>query len=400
MTKLSKLVTLFSTAMLMSCATQSMTVGTEAPDPISTYKMIVQQDSSWIMVTAESVMGKAPRHVTEAFCERSQGGAHDFYSEGDYWWPDTENPEGPYIRRDGMSNPDNFVDHRLAMRDMSLTVAALTAAFKISGDPKYAEEAINHLNTWFINPDTRMNPNMAYAQAIKGRVPGRGVGLIDGIHLVEPARCIMVLHDRGQLDLAVFEQYKLWFKEFLTFMTTHEYGIDERDRKNNHGTCWVLQAATYATLTGDLEILEYCRDRYKHTLLPNQMSPDGGFHMELSRTKPYGYSLFNIDVMAAAVQILSTEQDNLWTFALEGGEGMKRGMEFIVPFIADKSAWPYDQDVMYWDQWPQRHVALLFYGTAMNNSEYLGLWKQFPPMPETQEGLRNFPIRMPVLWYD
>lgn len=366
----------------------------------SVYEMIIEQDSAWIMQTADTLLGKTPRHVTEAVCERSEGGPHDFYSEGDYWWPNPDDPEGPYIRRDGMSNPDNFLIHRKAMRDMSMTVATLTAAYKVSGATRYADEAIRHLNAWFIDPETRMNPNMAYAQAIKGRVPGRGVGLIDGIHLLEPAKAIMYLHEREQLSPEQFENYKSWFDAFLVFMTEHEYGIDERDRKNNHGTCWVLQAAVFARLTGNEEVLDYCRERYKTVLLPNQMSEDGSFHLELSRTKPYGYSLFNIDNMASVVHILSTEEDNLWEYSLEAGQGISKGMEFIVPYIADKSTWPHPQDVMYWAEWPKRHIALLFAGAALDEPDYLELWKRFPPLPDTQEGLRNFPLRMPVLWFD
>ena len=121
-------------------------------------------------------------------------------------------------------------------------------------------------------------------------------------------------------------------------------------------------------------------------------------HLELKRTKPYGYSLFNIDAMAMVCHILSTPEDNLWTFTLPDGRGMEKSMAFIDPFIADKSTWPLKPDVMYWDQWPVRHPALLFAGSAYYNSEYIDLWRTLHPLPETEEGLRNFPIREPILW--
>ena len=128
------------------------------------------------------------------------------------------------------------------------------------------------------------------------------------------------------------------------------------------------------------------------------MSPDGSFHMELKRTKAYGYSLFNIDAMAMVCHILSTPEDNLWKFTLTGGEGMEKGMAFIAPFIADKVSWTYPPDVMYWDQWPVRHPALLFAGAAYNNAKYIDIWKSLKCWPDSEEGLRNFPIRQPVLW--
>ncbi|MEA3288378.1 MAG: alginate lyase family protein [Candidatus Marinimicrobia bacterium] len=357
-------------------------------------------DGAWIIQSAEKYLNIAPVTVTAAQCDRSQGGLHDFYSEGDYWWPNPDDPEGPYIRKDGQSNPDNFLDHRLAMRKMSIAVASLTAAFKLTGDAKYATPAVRNLKAWFIDPATKMTANMNYAQAIKGRVPGRGVGLIDGIHFVEPVQAIMILHHSGQITDDDYLLFQAWFSEFLAWMMTHEYGIDERDRTNNHGTCWVMQASIYAKLTENQEMLDYCSYRFKTVILPNQMSEDGSFHLELNRTKPYGYSLFNMDIMATVCHILSTPENNLWTYQLENGSGPAKAMEFIVPFIDDKSAWTYTPDVMYWDQWPARHPALLFAGTALNRSDYIHLWEQFPPLPKTQEGLRNFPIRQPILWYD
>lgn len=361
---------------------------------------VAQTDRERVLKQAEVYIQQEPVTVVAAQCDRSQGGLHDFYSEGDYWWPDPKNPDAAYIRRDGESNPNNFTAHRKAMRRMSIQVASLTAAYKLTGDKKYAAHALAHLRAWFVDEATRMNPNMQYAQAIKGRVPGRGVGLIDGIHFVEPVQAVMVLHQMKAMPEKDYQAIKAWFADFLNWMTTHPYGIDERDRKNNHGTCWVMQAAQYARLTENEQILDYCRERYKNVLLPNQMAENGSFPLELKRTKPYGYSLFNLDAMAMVCQILSTPKDNLWTFSLPDGRGMRKAMEFMFPYIRDKSLWPFQHDVMYWDQWPVRQPSLLFGGMALNRTEYIKLWKKLKPLPETDEGLRNFPIREPLLWVD
>lgn len=365
---------------------------------VTNFDLINQIDESRILTSANKYLHIKPIPITEYTNERSLGTRNDFYSEGDYWWPNPEDPDGPYIRRDGLSNPNYFSQHREAMRNMSIQVASLTAAYKITSDKRYAVHAISHLTTWFISTETKMNPNMNYAQAIKGVCPGRGVGLIDAIHLVEPARSISLLHEMDALDETTFTELKKWFSKFLNWMNTHEYGIDERERKNNHGTCWVMQAAEYARLTENQSKLEYCNDRYKTVLLPNQMDTNGSFPMELKRTKPYGYSLFNIDIMAAICQILSNEKENLFEYKLEDGRGMEAALNFIYPFIEDKSKWILEPDVMYWDEWPVRHPSLLFGGLALKNKNYLKLWKKLDPLPKSEEGLRNFPIREPILW--
>src|ERR1035438_524349 len=141
-----------------------------------------------VLTAADKYLGEAPVTVIAAGSPRSAGGKHDFFSEGDYWWPDPANPKGPYIQRDGMTNPDNFVEHRRAMIRLSLAVPALAAAYKITKERKYAEHAAAHLRAWFVDEPTRMNPNLQYAQAIQGRFTGRGTGIIDTLHLVEAAR--------------------------------------------------------------------------------------------------------------------------------------------------------------------------------------------------------------------
>jgi Alginate lyase len=359
---------------------------------------VIKIDKEWIFKEALKYLTEQPVTVTASFCPRSQGGIHDYYSEGDYWWPDSANPNGPYIRRDGLTNPDNFVQHRLVMRRMSIHVATLTAAYVISGRHEFAEKAIEHLKAWFINKETQMNPNMEFSQAIKGVTPGRGIGIIDAIHLVEAVQAVIVLRKSGILPENEDKNIKQWFHDFLQWITTHPYGIDERETKNNHSTCWVMQVAEYATLTQNDSLLSDCRKRFKEILLPTQVSENGSFPLELQRTKPYGYSLFNLDAMAVICKILSAKDNNLWTYELQNGVSMKKAMGFMFPYIQNKSSWPYKQDVMYWDDWPARQPALLFAGIALNEPAYITLWKMLPALPESEEGIRNFPIRMPILW--
>uniref|UniRef100_Q01XX4 Alginate lyase domain-containing protein n=1 Tax=Solibacter usitatus (strain Ellin6076) TaxID=234267 RepID=Q01XX4_SOLUE len=347
-----------------------------------------------VLKAANQYLGEKPVTVTAASSPRSAGGKHDFFSEGDYWWPDPKNPDGPYIQRDGMTNPDNFVEHRRAMIRLSLIVPALAAAYKLTRERKYADHAAAHLRAWFIDDATRMNPNLQYAQAIKGRFTGRGTGIIDTLHFVEVARAA------GQLDLkpADLAGVKAWFSSYIEWLTTHPYGITERDAKNNHGTCWCTQVAAFAQLTGNREQTEYCRNRYKTVLIPNQEAPDGSFPLEQARTKPYGYSLFNLDAMAILVQSLTTQDDDLWKWQLPDGRGMAKAVAYMFPYIADKKSWPKPPDVMYDKEWPVRQPSLLFAGLALDKPDYLAVWKKLDGDPTVEEVLRNWPVRQPMLW--
>lgn len=361
---------------------------------------LVKIEQARVLEEANSYLGASVVTVTDTVSLRSAGGRHDYYSEGDYWWPDPDSPDGPYIRRDGESNPDNFLAHRKAMRRLSKMVPALVAAYKVTGQEKYAEEAAKHLRGWFIDEATKMNPNLQYSQAIMGRNEGRSIGIIDTIHLVEVARAIEVLAEMGYLSGETAAGLHQWFLEYMDWLTTSEFGIEEKTHGNNHSTAWALQASAFASLVDDQAVMEECRRLYKTTLLPDQMAKDGSFPDELERTKPYGYSLFNLDVMTSLVHIISDSEHNLWEYETRDGKAIGKALAFMYPYIEDKSKWPYQEDVMYYDKWPVRHPALLFGGLAFNKPEYIDLWKSLNPDPTTPEIVRNYPIRQPILWID
>ncbi len=374
----------------------AVAVGVSAPgiDP----RELVRIEQSRVVPAATAYLATPPVTITAFPAPRSAGGLHDFFSEGDYWWPDPASPGGPYIRRDGRSNPDNFAAHRRALLRLSVEVPALAAAWVVTRDRRYAAHAAEHLHAWFIDTPTRMHPSLQYAQAIQGRVAGRGTGIIDTLHLVEVVQAIKGLHETAVLPDDDFRAVQDWFGEYLHWLTTHPNGIEERDAKNNHATCWVAQAAAFATLTGDAAALDDCRRRFKTVLLPTQMAADGSFPLELARTKPYGYSLFNLEVMAAICQILSTRADNLWTFELPDGRGMRRALAFMAPYIRDKRSWPHLPDVEYDREWPMRQSSLLFGGIALERPDYIALWRTLPADSTVDEVVRNFFIRQPLLW--
>ena len=360
--------------------------------------LLDRHENAAVIQSAQSFLDILPQTVTNSKCERSAGTVNDHYSEGDYWWPDPKTPKGPYIQRDGESNPENFVVHREAVFRLSEIVGTLTSAYLITGDIKYIHAIQIHLSAWFNEPATRMNPDMRYSQAIKGRFTGRSIGLIDAIHFIEVARSVKILHDSNAINEEVFHGVKLWFGQFLDWMFTHPYGVEEMNAKNNHGTCWVMIAAAFADLTGDSAKLEFCRARFKEILLPNQMAADGSFPLEIKRTKPYGYSLFNLDAMATICKILSNPADDLWHFTTNDGRNMSKAIEFMVPFITDKTAWPYPKDIMYWDEWPVRQPFLLFSGQAFHQQKYIKLYLGLKRDLTVYEVIRNVPVRHPLLW--
>jgi hypothetical protein len=280
----------------------------------------------------------------------------------------------------------------------SRLMGALGSAYRITGDDKYVRHALLHCKAWFVDTATMMNPHLLYAQAIKGRFTGRGIGIIDAIQLMEVTQGLTVMQNSPAMDKALLAGIKKWFDQFLQWLTTHQYGKDEMNAANNHGTCWVMQVAAFAKFTGNQSLISFCRDRYKNVLLPDQMAIDGSFPQELRRTKPYGYSIFNLDAMATICQLLSSGKDNLWAYQTADGKSIKKGIEYLFPFIADKAKWPNKQDVMYWENWPVAQPFLLFGADAYKNKEWFDTWKKLDHSPAVEEVIRNLPVRNPLLW--
>jgi len=370
----------------------------QAQDQADYIKAISKTLRKQVLKEAAWALQQEPVTVTASQSPRSAGGKHDFYSEGDYWWPNPQSVDSPYIQKDGMTNPDNFVAHRLAMIRFSRIMGALASAYKITGDQKYVMQALKHCRAWFTDTATLMHPHLLYAQAIKGKATGRGIGIIDTIHFMEVVQALMVMQDASNMDKAALAAIKDWFAQYLTWLTTHQYGKDEMNATNNHGTCWVMQVAAFAKFTGNQTILDFCSVRYKTVLLPNQMAADGSFPQELKRTKPYGYSLFNLDAMTTVCQILSTKENNLWAFQTADGRSIKKGIEFLYPYVADKSKWSFKQDVMYWDNWPVAHPFLVFGAEAYGNKTWLATWTKLDHAPVVEEVIRNLPVRNPLIW--
>ena len=365
------------------------------------YAWLLDLGKDAILSKGEATLGSEPFQITDIVAPMSAGSPHDYYSNGDYWWPNPNIPNGlPYLNRDGESNPDNFDHHRLLLRRLRTNVANLAAAYKISGAEKYAAKAVQLLKGFFLDEKTKMNPHLLFAQAIPGICNGRSIGIIDTLHLIEVPVAIEILKSSTSLTPEVYSGLKQWFKDYLNWISTHQYGISEMKAKNNHSVCWFVQVAVFSAFVGNQKIISLCRQQYKEVILPNQMALDGSFPLELARTKPYSYSIFVLDNLITLCFSLSIPDDNLWDFRLEDGRGIRKGLEFLYPYLQDKTKWPFPKDVQHFEAWPTRMSFLLFAGIMLGEKKYLILWERLDSDSCNMEVRRNIAIRQPLLWLE
>jgi hypothetical protein len=362
--------------------------------------IVAQWDRARILSLADAALKLTPPAITDDRATNSPGGPHDFYSQADYAWPNPTNQTGlPFISRDGMSYPGVFSGHRMAMRRMKDAVAALAAAYALTGGDAYAAKAAELIKVYFLDGKTRMDPNLNYAQAVLGKTSGTSYGVIDTLHLAELPMAVRFLEKSPAFDPAVDQGLKKWFADYIAWMTTNTNGVKEMNAKNNHSIAYFLQLASFARFTGDQKMLELSRRHFKEILLPDQMAADGSFPLELKRTKPYGYSIFQADNVAALCLLLSTPAEDYWK--LPEGHNARLAIDFIYPYLADKSCWLADhrgQDVQHWESWPARQPCLLFAYAEFGDEKFFALWKKLDADPSDLEVRRNMAITQPILW--
>ena len=260
---------------------------------------------------AQKALSTAPQSVVTKAATPPSGDKHDYMSQAPYFWPNPKTADHlPYIRRDGERNPEiNKISDHQSMDRMVSAVETLALAYFFESDETCAAKAAQLLRAWFIDPATRMNPNLQYAQAIPGVNTGRGIGLIEtrGLTRVVDANGLLggskAWTDPDQRNL---EQ---WFAEFLLWMLESNNGRDEAAAKNNHGTYYDLQVSAFALFVGKTDLAIHILETARAKRVATQIEPVGRQPLELVRTKAWSYSVGNLDglTLLATIRISSTE---------------------------------------------------------------------------------------------
>ena len=334
--------------------------------------------------------------ITYTTSERSPASKHDYFSEGTYWWPDEKKPNGPFVKKDGQVYPGAFFDHANAVLNLSNAVTCLAVAHRVSGESRFADKAAALLETFFLDPETRMRPHLKYAQGIPGHCAGRCYGIIDTHHFAEVTLAVAWIEEVLPANLVA--GVRDWFKRFNRWLVQSAFGIEEKAQPNNHAVYYLVQVAAYARFTGDSPILDACREFFKQTIVPEQIAPDGSMPMEIKRTKSFTYSVFALNGMAILCKLLSTGTDNLFRYAATDGRGVEKALAFLFPYLAGSVRWPYT-DISEFGPAELRPVALLFGGAVLDVKEYLQLYESLRASHAGRFELRrDICVKQPALW--
>ena len=273
------------------------------------------------------------------------GDPHDYVSLGPYWWPDPAKADGlPWVRHDGQHNPlAQQQSDRPRLAAMLNAVRRLALGWFYLRDPRCAERAVMLLGTWFINPQTRMNPHMRFAQAIPGRCEGRGIGLIDTAGMPMLLDAVEMLADAPACSDNLRAELARWFDALLDWMLVSVHGHEEREHPNNHGTYYDVQVARYALFVGREVVAREVIQQVPERRIAAHIEPDGRQPRELARTRALGYSMMNLRGLCVLARLGRGLGVDLWSYSGPGGRSIRRAIAFLEPYMTGEQAWPWPQ---------------------------------------------------------
>lgn len=272
------------------------------------------------------------------------GNKNDYYSLSPYWWPDSTKADGlPYIRRDGVTNPESKEDlDQPRVSGLAERVQVLTLAWWFTGDRQYADMAVGQLRAWFITPATRMTPHLRFAQHVRGNNAERGSGIIDSRSFIEVVDAIGMLETSPAWTPAVDSAVRNWFREYLTWLTESPNGITEHAAKNNHGSWYAAQVAAYALFVGDSATAKRLANETMNRIAW-QFEPNGKQPEEFARTRSFHYSNFNLEALSRVAEIGRLVGVDVWGYTSPDGASLQKGIEFMAPYVDKQKDWPGDQ---------------------------------------------------------
>lgn len=290
---------------------------------------------------ADEALRSGPYSVVDKEITPPSGDKHDYLSYSRYWWPNPDTADGlPFVRRDGEVNRKRVaMGDRVAIGDLCEDVEALTLAAYLFDDQRYAEHATRLLRVWFLDPATRMNPNLNFAQGVPGRADGRAPGVLDSRHFLRVLDGVALLESLDAIDPSEVQGLRAWFSGFLDWLLTSELGRAERRAVNNHGFWYAAQATRIALFVGRDDVARSLLEEVRDRRLPEGITGDGRQPEELKRTLSLHYSLFSLSAIAVTARYGESLGIDLWTHETPSGGGFRKAFEYAGPYVAEVADW-------------------------------------------------------------
>lgn len=297
-----------------------------------------------LFAEADRILEEPELSVTFKTVPPLSGNPHDYVSLSRYDWPNPDTPDGlPWIKRDGVTNPDYAKYDFFPLVRMCYNTGILTAAARLSGKTVYAEKAGKFLKCWFLHPETAMTPHLNFAQFVPGRPEGSSWGLIDSNMFCELLEAAAALPFSAEWTPADRDALKHWFTDYFFWYISNPLPIKEEKVFSNHATWYDAQFVAIAMF---LEQPDLARRHLREKTIPRlsiQFLYNGLQPFEITRTLSLSYSVFNLEgwsKLAAYARKLGME---LWQLPNEEQATLEQAFHLLLPCLTGKAQWDFLQ---------------------------------------------------------
>jgi hypothetical protein len=350
-------------------------VSDDETDPV---RSAIRRKEAWTLEAARRLRADADRRLIagpwSVTSDRPAGislDTHDYYSEAPYYWPNPDDPSGPYILREGHANPERFAANRNALVATCDTIFSLGAAAYFFDDVRYAQRAARVIQTWFLNPKTRMSPSLEYAGAIRGLNTGRPAGILEGRTFIRAIQGMEFLSRTGGWDPKDEAGVHRWFEDYLRWLTQSKYGLEEKSSGNYQASWWTAQVAALASFVDNDAIQKLAFNYYRERIFPRQIGSDSTPREEGRPTA--WYSVFNFEALTIVCRVAEVHGADLWNLHAKNGVDLNAVIKSLEPFLADPHKWGREQ-VSDLDTESLYFLALA--GMGLKRPEYIALYQK------------------------
>lgn len=275
------------------------------------------------------------------------GDKHNYESIARYAWPDSLNPNGPYIVRDGFTSPTHGMFDDASLPRFTSVFKCLVEAFFLTHDERYLNKSMTMLDDWFINKETYMYPNFKYGQYIPGRRNNKGYpgSICEAYNLIEVMEGIDLLYSIGCMNKKCDKKVQKWFKQLAKWLISSELGIEMRNVEDNLGVIYDVMLYRIGLFTGQGKICNLAENNFTELRINKHIADDGKQPVELKRNKAFMYSVYNISHFIDFCLMQARSERNCNEECMQKIES---AINFLMSFVDHRELFPY-LEVSDWD---------------------------------------------------
>lgn len=308
------------------------------PYYVQHYQTLLEQAQQALHFRADPVTNKTQLPAS--------GDIHDYLSYAPYRWPNPATESGlPWIARDGVINPisqGRDTDFTRASEFFTV-VETLAWTFYFSEQQKYADKLIELITIWYLQPETKVNPNINYGQAVPGVADGRKAGIQEWHRQSHVITALQILEAARVLPVKVKSGMHQWFSEYLNWLMTDNMAKSAGLTAQNHATLYSKQIIGLMIYLGRYAQAKREVEALKETRIAVQILPNGIQPKEIGRTRSVHYVVYNTWALTELLAMGRKLDIDLWQYQTVDGRSVKKAYEFILPYANAEKVWQHQE---------------------------------------------------------